>query len=1172
MTGYQKLKRIGSGTFGEVWVAQDVKRKQQVALKFFRSEMVDQVDSFKREFEILSELHHTHLARVFDFGFSPEDKSYFFASEFCPGRELYQAVEQHPFSYFEACLVQILSALDYLYAQNVIHFDIKGSNILVSEIQGRPDVKVVDFGIASRKMNADDETGDGTSSEMIKGTLSHMAPEIIRRSGLIDHRADLYSLGMVCLRALTGRFPFDTSDTKAVLNWQLHGTIPEKIWEGTNIPRYLKEITERLLQKNPSDRFSHPRVVLNLINLATHRKYVDIEQGLSTHIPLHGPLIERDTIISSLKKGVQSVLSSEESSPISPMQMINLLRGEDGIGKSRVMEEIIHFAELQEIPVFEIVCDYEVPTWPLLAAQLGLEEGRESVKGILTEEEAQWAILSWVEQILARARRRPFCLMIDDFHKADRQTQKIIAALRDRPRAPLYILLAAKETSSQETAGNQPLSRLTLAGVQSYIELVLGETERNRQIAEILYQYSGGLPLLMVEGLRYLAPHFYRGESLENLLPPPGLAHLYEEKLQALTPEDREALDLAALLFRPTDVMEFAAILEKESPSSIRTLQKLVRDGLLANEGSFYRVSSQALALSLIQSMTSERKQDLHLKIGLHLKRKGEAAPSEIAYHLSKGGAKSEAGRYYEQATALSQSQGQLQLAADYLKKAIPLYEEGSEAWQRIALEAAYLMIRTGSYQDAESLVRKLEAYPSFHFFEIEGILALKKRAFVQAKQSYENALQQLLGEKDHSKLSEILIKNSLGNVQFQMGDLDGAESAFRETARLESRIDPQERSKISNNQLGSILALKGKIDEAVAFFEERLHNAAGGSESDSIALWNGLGFCLLKGSRYDEGIQVLEKGLALAEKTHSYHFIFSIMGNLLSALLKQGRYAECLPLMQKMLSFQQRFGSTRDLCFNLLRLSGTYLLLGMEEAAGECIAKGRKLTDENFDSKLYLWFSLIDGYREREYGNSEKARSLFQETSEVAGRFEDQELKAWALLALGEMSFENGDRPQCNEFLKEIAPTVKGEEFEIRRDLLHLQIQAETASPPVIDESFSRLEARCQRGHLKEILWMVYHAWSKFCRSHREEVKGKEILEKGIKLSLSLADSLPEEYRHRYLNHSLRKKMLDDWKILQKGSSLKHKPPAMPSTPTIDSATETISERAKTTPPKGRK
>ncbi|MBI3541409.1 MAG: serine/threonine protein kinase, partial [Deltaproteobacteria bacterium] len=143
---YQLVKMIASGGFGEVWRAEDLREKRAVALKLFHLEKAGKgyLDLFKREFELLSELGHSHVARVYDFGFLPKQERYYFTSEFCEGKSLLEAIEGKPVAYFEECLVQILSALDYVHSQGIVHFDIKPENIIVEDKAGQPNVKLVD--------------------------------------------------------------------------------------------------------------------------------------------------------------------------------------------------------------------------------------------------------------------------------------------------------------------------------------------------------------------------------------------------------------------------------------------------------------------------------------------------------------------------------------------------------------------------------------------------------------------------------------------------------------------------------------------------------------------------------------------------------------------------------------------------------------------------------------------------------------------------------------------------------------------------------------------------------------------------------------------------------------------------------------------------------------------
>src|SRR6185436_3568663 len=192
------------------------------------------------------EIRHVHLARVFDFGFDSERNLYYFTQEYCPGVSMKQAVKEHPEA-FEEILVQVLSALDYIHSQGIIHFDVKPDNIIVEFKDEEPRAKLVDFGIAARLNVLSGGRG---------GTLSYMAPELFQKNAAIDHRIDLYSLGMTCVEILCGEFPFEMDDAEVIIGWHQKGVVPAELWGRAGIPRYLREILEKLLSKKPSERFS----------------------------------------------------------------------------------------------------------------------------------------------------------------------------------------------------------------------------------------------------------------------------------------------------------------------------------------------------------------------------------------------------------------------------------------------------------------------------------------------------------------------------------------------------------------------------------------------------------------------------------------------------------------------------------------------------------------------------------------------------------------------------------------------------------------------------------------------------------------------------------------------------------------------------------------------------
>ncbi|MDO8494296.1 MAG: serine/threonine-protein kinase, partial [Deltaproteobacteria bacterium] len=467
---YTLLRQLGSGGFGEVWLTRD-KADQEVALKFLNlnPDKTAYVNLFKHEFELLCELRHAHLARVFDFGLSPDKKRYYFTQEFCSGQNFFAAMEGKQLEYFEETFVQLLSALDYIHARGVVHFDIKADNIIVSEQEKKPFVKILDFGVAAKIKSL---------PELIGGTPIYMPPELIARSSGIDHRVDLYALGILILRVLTKKLPFDPEKIDEITDWHLHGAFPKEIWDGTSVPVYLREIVEKLLQKNPNDRFSSARVVLNFLNRTTNGKYQKAEEGLGLFIPQEGPLVGREAILEKIKKEMDRRAS------------VIFLAGESGIGKTRVLEETRRLIELREEMPVHLVCQREKSFWPNLVSALSLAET------VMDEPDEAWLAKRRAVLCMEKARQHSFSLLIDETEKGGRELELFLAALQEdfsHGDGGRFFVLVARE----QEKGDIVLKKLSLADVQSYIAMTLGDSDRLEQAAKLLYKYSGGLPLLM---------------------------------------------------------------------------------------------------------------------------------------------------------------------------------------------------------------------------------------------------------------------------------------------------------------------------------------------------------------------------------------------------------------------------------------------------------------------------------------------------------------------------------------------------------------------------------------------------------------------------------------------------------------------------------------------------
>jgi len=200
------IRLLGRGGMGAVYEARQKRLNRPVAVKILPVKTqanAEFAERFRREALALASLNHANIVTVYDFGESGD--LYFFIMEFVEGDDLQRLISSHNIRPYDALniTVAISDALQYAHDQGVVHRDIKPSNILIHK-SGK--VKVADFGLA-RILGPDSPDSSLTVSDQSLGTPYYMAPEQCDRSQKVDHRADIYSLGVVMYEMLTGELP-----------------------------------------------------------------------------------------------------------------------------------------------------------------------------------------------------------------------------------------------------------------------------------------------------------------------------------------------------------------------------------------------------------------------------------------------------------------------------------------------------------------------------------------------------------------------------------------------------------------------------------------------------------------------------------------------------------------------------------------------------------------------------------------------------------------------------------------------------------------------------------------------------------------------------------------------------------------------------------------------------
>jgi len=216
---YRLIRELGEGGMGQVWLAEQTEPvHRRIALKLIRAGMYDAtvVQRFQAERQSLALMDHPAIAKIFAAGATPQGQPYF-VMEYVEGLPITDYCDQKKVAVRERLklFLQVCDGVQHAHQKAIIHRDLKHSNIMVVEVNNKPMVRIIDFGLA--KSAAPPAAGDSffTRAGSFLGTPGYMSPEQASPESIdIDTRADVYSLGIVLYELLTGLLPFDTTQWK----------------------------------------------------------------------------------------------------------------------------------------------------------------------------------------------------------------------------------------------------------------------------------------------------------------------------------------------------------------------------------------------------------------------------------------------------------------------------------------------------------------------------------------------------------------------------------------------------------------------------------------------------------------------------------------------------------------------------------------------------------------------------------------------------------------------------------------------------------------------------------------------------------------------------------------------------------------------------------------------
>lgn len=257
---YTITRKLGEGGMGAVYLAQQDVIKQEIAVKVLHTRAASSneiIERFNREARVISLLSHPNIIRVFIFG-RTENGLMYMAMEFVKGRSLREHVQEHgmPDELTSIKIIkQMCSALAEAHDLSIVHRDLKPDNVLLTDFRGESNfVKILDFGIAKITDNQAEEK-QLTQAGIVYGTPEYLSPEQAQAKPL-DHRTDIYSLGVMLYEMITGTVPFQASSAVQILTAHVFNE-PEKPSAKANKPiaPTMENIILKAMAKDPDQRF-----------------------------------------------------------------------------------------------------------------------------------------------------------------------------------------------------------------------------------------------------------------------------------------------------------------------------------------------------------------------------------------------------------------------------------------------------------------------------------------------------------------------------------------------------------------------------------------------------------------------------------------------------------------------------------------------------------------------------------------------------------------------------------------------------------------------------------------------------------------------------------------------------------------------------------------------------
>jgi PAS domain S-box-containing protein len=812
---FRALRLLQQGQGIETWLAKDLSTGESAVVKTAPCNTLSVGARMRLEHEagVLRQISSSRIAPLLHIG--EEDNQIFLAMGFVPGLTLEDRLKEGALSVPDAIELGrlLMEALQEVHSHGVLHRDLKPANVIVDESGPLERVVLIDFGLArSGRL-------DVSLRNQPVGTARYMSPEL---AGLLDQdpdeRSDLYSAGVILFECLAGRPPFPGNNLGEVLRQHLTVRAPELRSLGLAVPRVLDEILQRLLRKDPRDRYQSAEAVAADLGLFS----LELKRGVAEPALVVGLVDKRRTLTEPAFVGREeelAVLDAQLDDARRGDGALICLEAESGGGKTRLLQELGQRSARQGAWVFRGEGLDQAAQRPFqllsgVAAELVRAAAEEATLAVGLRQRlgdqapAVAAVFPELAELLdtpaaeklgpesfGQARsvqalatllealgsaERPALVLLDDCQWADELTVKLLLQWQRRREQQkgqarhgiLVVAFRADEVPAGHAlrglapAVHLKLPRFGAQDVDRLAESMAGPLPR--EALEVIERLSEGSPFMAAAVLQGLVEAGalvaeaggWRAEplALADVQSSRHAATFLARRIALLPTEVRDFLTAAAVLGKDFD-LDFAAHLAAQSPvQAVAALDDARRRHLVwaKDQDTHCQFTHDKIRQTLLERLGPADRQKLHRQAALYLERIDLSRVFELAYHFDAAGESGRALPYALAAAKQARARHSLEIA---------------EQQYRIAARGIPETDQTARFQVAQGL----------------GDVLMLRGRYEAAATEFEVARGLAEGNAPQAQ-----IEGKLGELAFKRGDVRTAEERIERALRLLGRLVPR--------------------------------------------------------------------------------------------------------------------------------------------------------------------------------------------------------------------------------------------------------------------------------------------------------------------------------------------------------------------------------------------